>query len=58
MVQDNKKQQNITNYQLNGKKYTVITKTIENAQDKERIYQILSQYIISQERCRSCAKDI
>lgn len=48
MVQDDKKQQNITTYEIENKKYTVITECVENAQDTNKLYDIICKYAISQ----------
>lgn len=48
MVQDDKKKQNITIYEIDKKKYTVITKCIENVENTDKLYDILCQYAISQ----------
>ena len=48
MIQNDKKQQDITIYEIDNKKYTVISKCIENVQDTNKLYDIICQYVISQ----------
>ena len=48
MVQDEKKRQNVTTYEIDNKKYTVITKCIENAQNIDKLYEVICKYAISQ----------
>ena len=37
-----------TIYEINNKKYTVITTSIENKQNTDKLYDIISKYIVSQ----------
>lgn len=46
MVQDNG--QNITTYEIENKKYTIITKCIDNVQNTDKLYDIICKYAISQ----------
>lgn len=46
MVQDTKKEQ-IETYEIENKKYKVITRYIENSENIEKIYDVLSDIIIS-----------
>ena len=48
MVQDSKNIQNITIHEINNKKYTVITRCIDNAQSVEKLYDVICKYAISQ----------
>lgn len=48
MVQDSKNIKNVTVYEINNKKYTVITKNIDNAQSIEKLYDVICKYVISQ----------
>lgn len=48
MVQDYKDRQNVTIYEIDGKKYTVITKCVENAKNKDKLYDVICKYIVSQ----------
>lgn len=48
MVQDDKKKQNVTIYEIDNKKYTVITECEKNIQSTEKLYEIICKYIISQ----------
>ena len=48
MVQDGEKRQNVTTYEIDNKKYTVITRCIENAQSIDKLYDIICKYAISQ----------
>ena len=48
MVQDDKKEQNITTYEINNKKYTVITKCTNNIQNINKLYDVICKYAISQ----------
>ena len=48
MVQDEKNRQNVTTYQIDNKRYTVITRTIDNAQNIDKLYDVICKYIISQ----------
>ena len=47
MVQDEKNRQNVTTYEIDNKKYTVITKCIENAQNIDKLYDVICRYIVS-----------
>ncbi|MBS5853667.1 MAG: hypothetical protein KIC56_00370 [Clostridium sp.] len=48
MVQDNEKRQNVTTYEIDNKKYTVITKCVENVQNSNKLYDVICKYAISQ----------
>ena len=48
MVKENKKEENKTIYEINNKKYTVITRTISNAQNLDKLYDVICKYVISQ----------
>lgn len=48
MVQDDKKKENTTIYEINNKKYTVITKCVENVQNVNKLYDVICKYAISQ----------
>lgn len=48
MVQDDKKRQNVTTYEIEDKTYTVITRCVENAQNRDKLYDVICQYIVSQ----------
>ena len=48
MVQDDKKQQNVKIYEIDNKKYTVITRNVENVQNTNKLYDIICKYAISQ----------
>ena len=48
MVQDDKKRQDVTTYEINNKKYTVITKCVENVQNTNKLYDFICKYAISQ----------
>lgn len=47
MVQDDKKQQKVTTYEINNKKYTVITKCVENVQNTNKLYDVICKYAVS-----------
>ena len=40
MVQDGKKEQNVTTYEINNKKYTVITRCVDNVQNIDKLYDV------------------
>ncbi len=48
MVQDDKKKENTTIYEIDNKKYTVITKCVENVQNVNKLYDVICKYAISQ----------
>lgn len=48
MVQDIEKIQNVTIYEIDNKKYTVITKCVENVQNTNKLYDVICKYAISQ----------
>ena len=48
MVQDEKSGQNVTTYEIDNKKYTVITKCADNAQNIDKLYNLICKYAISQ----------
>lgn len=48
MVQDEKNGQNVTTYEIDNKKYTVITRCVDNAQNIDKLYDVICKYVISQ----------
>ena len=48
MVQDEKKRQNVTTYEIDNKRYTVITRCTDNAQNIDKLYDVICKYVISQ----------
>lgn len=48
MVQDDKRKENTTTYEIDNKKYTVITKCVENVQNVNKLYDVICKYAISQ----------
>ncbi|MCI8587922.1 MAG: hypothetical protein HFJ49_04865 [Clostridia bacterium] len=48
MVQGTEKKQNVAIYEINNKKYTVITKCVENVQNTNKLYDVICKYVISQ----------
>ena len=48
MVQDDKKKENTAIYEIDNKKYTVITKCVENVQNVNKLYDVICKYAISQ----------
>ena len=48
MVQDDKIQQSVTNYELDNKKFIVITKCVENVPNIDKLYDIVCKYAVSQ----------
>ncbi len=47
-MQNNETRQNITTYEINNKKYTIITRCIENVQNTDKLYEAICKYAISQ----------
>ena len=47
MVQDDEKRQNVTTYEIENKKYTVITRCVENVQNTDKLYDLICKYAIS-----------
>ncbi len=47
-MQDNEIRQNVATYEIDHKKYTVITRCIENVQNTDKLYDVLCKYAISQ----------
>ena len=47
MVQDDK-EENTKIYEIDNKKYTVITKCVENVQNINKLYDVICKYAISQ----------
>ncbi len=47
-MQDDEVKQKVTTYEIDNKKYTVITKCIESAQNMDKLYEVICNYIISQ----------
>ena len=48
MVQDEKKRQDVTTYEIDDKKYTVITRCDDNVQNIDKLYDVICKYAISQ----------
>ena len=48
MVQDDKKKENTTIYEIDNKKYTVITRCVGNVQNVNKLYDVICKYAISQ----------
>ena len=48
MVQDERKLQNVTTYEIDNKKYTIITKCVDDAQNVDKLYDVICKYAISQ----------
>mgnify|MGYP000308886743 CR=1 FL=1 len=48
MIQEDKKEENKTTYEVNNKKYTVITRCVENVQNRNELYEVICKYVISQ----------
>ncbi len=48
MVQVDEKQQNVTTYEIDNKKYTVIARCVEDVEDTNKLYDIICKYAISQ----------
>ena len=48
MVKENQREENKTIYEINNKKYTVITRTIANVQNLDKLYDAICKYAISQ----------
>ena len=46
MIQE--KERDAVIYEINGKKYTVITKTKENAQNIDKLYDVICKYVCLQ----------
>lgn len=47
MVQEDKKKENTTIYEIDNKKYTVITNCVENVQNINKLYDVICRYVIS-----------
>ena len=54
MVQDDKSGQNVTIYEIDNKKYTVITRYTDNAQSMDKLYDVICKYVISQINWKLC----
>lgn len=39
---------NVTIYEIDDRKYTVITKCVENVQNMDKLYELICKYVISQ----------
>ena len=48
MVQEDKKEENTTIYEIDNKKYTVITRCVENVQSIDNLYNVICKYAVSQ----------
>lgn len=48
MNKNDKDKEKVTTYEVNNKKYTVVTKCVENAENIEKLYNVICKYIISQ----------
>lgn len=48
MVQDDKNGQNVTIYEIENRKYTVITKCIDEVENTNKLYDIICKYAITQ----------
>lgn len=48
MVQEDEKEINKTTYEINNKKYTVITRCVKNVQNTNKLYDVICKYVISQ----------
>lgn len=46
MVQDTTKQQNITTYEIDNKKYTVVTRCIDNSEELNKLYDVLCKFVM------------
>ncbi len=47
-MQDDEVRQKVATYEIDNKKYTVITKCIENAPNMDKLYEVICKYVISQ----------
>ncbi len=47
MIQQNEMQENKTIYEINNKKYTVITRNVESVQNIDKLYEVICRYAIS-----------
>lgn len=47
MLEEDKKIEYTTIYEIENKKYTVITKSIENIQNIDNLYEVICKYVIS-----------
>ncbi len=48
MIQEAKKEKNKTTYEIENKKYTVVTRCVENVQSIDKLYNVICKYVISQ----------
>ena len=48
MVQEDKKEENTTIYKIDNKKYTVITRCVEDVQNIDNLYNVICKYAVSQ----------
>ena len=48
MIKNNKCMENVTIYEVNNKKYTVITRCTNNVQNIDKLYDVICKYVISQ----------
>lgn len=48
MKEENEKKVNKVTYEINNKKYTVITSCIETVQNIDKLYEVICRYAISQ----------
>ncbi len=47
MVQDEEGNQDVEIYEIDNKKYTVITKCVNNVQNIDGLYDVICKYIVS-----------
>lgn len=50
MVQDDKIRQNVSTYELDNKTYTVITRCVDNAQNIDKLYDVICKYMVNYKR--------
>lgn len=48
MIKEDLKEESKTIYEIDNKKYTVITRTIANVQNLDKLYDTICKYAISQ----------
>lgn len=48
MVQGDEIRQSVTDYELDNKKFIVITKCVESVQNIDKLYDIVCKYVVSQ----------
>ncbi len=47
-MKDDKSRQDEKTYEIDNKKYTVITRCIENVQNMDKLYDVICKYAISE----------